>query len=204
MRIGIDFDNTIVSYDHLFHKVALEKGLIPESSAQNKISVRNYLREQNKEFEWTLLQGEVYGPKITDAAPCKGVIEFIKTAQSKKHEIFIISHRTKFPFLGPKYDLHKAAQNWLDKFLVMHDIDLALKSNAFFELTKEDKISRISYLNCDVFIDDLPEILDMEGFLNKTNRILYDPENKYNPTRSQHVVMKSWNSIQNYCFDGYL
>ena len=28
MRIGIDFDNTIVSYDALFHKVAREQGVI--------------------------------------------------------------------------------------------------------------------------------------------------------------------------------
>ena len=29
MRIGIDFDNTIVSYDTLFHKVAVEQGAVP-------------------------------------------------------------------------------------------------------------------------------------------------------------------------------
>jgi len=44
VRIGIDFDNTIVSYDTLFHRVALERGLIPISVPANKISVREYLR----------------------------------------------------------------------------------------------------------------------------------------------------------------
>ena len=28
MKIGVDFDNTIVSYDKVFHKVALEQSLI--------------------------------------------------------------------------------------------------------------------------------------------------------------------------------
>jgi hypothetical protein len=196
MRIGIDFDNTIVSYDRLFHTAALIKGLIPPSTPRNKLSVRNYLRQQKKEREWTLLQGEVYGPKITDADPCAGVIEFMKTARALKHEVYIISHRTKFPFLGPKYDLHLAAQNWLDQFIARHNIDLAQRSHAFFELTKEDKISRIAFLKCDVFIDDLPEILDMDGFLSGTRRILYDPENKCEPTMSQYVVMNSWNAIQ--------
>ena len=31
VRIGIDFDNTIVSYDVLFYKVALEQGVIPSN-----------------------------------------------------------------------------------------------------------------------------------------------------------------------------
>ena len=29
MILGVDFDNTIVAYDSLFHRVALERGLIP-------------------------------------------------------------------------------------------------------------------------------------------------------------------------------
>ena len=29
MRIGVDFDNTIVCYDTLFHRLAVEEGLIP-------------------------------------------------------------------------------------------------------------------------------------------------------------------------------
>ena len=53
MRIGIDFDNTIVSYDALFHKVAREAGLVPESVAATKVAVRDYLREIGREDDWT-------------------------------------------------------------------------------------------------------------------------------------------------------
>ena len=28
--LGIDFDNTIIKYDELFHRIAYEKGLIPQ------------------------------------------------------------------------------------------------------------------------------------------------------------------------------
>ena len=44
--LGIDFDNTLVNYDNLFHKVAVEKGLIKYSLPANKIAIRDYLREK--------------------------------------------------------------------------------------------------------------------------------------------------------------
>ena len=37
MRIGIDFDNTIVSYDELFYQIAQEKKLIPAELPVNKV-----------------------------------------------------------------------------------------------------------------------------------------------------------------------
>ena len=33
MRIGVDFDNTLVCYDGVFHRAALERGLIPSDLA---------------------------------------------------------------------------------------------------------------------------------------------------------------------------
>ena len=36
MHIGLDFDNTIVSYDILFHKVALEGGITMLSQSENQ------------------------------------------------------------------------------------------------------------------------------------------------------------------------
>ena len=44
MHIGIDFDNTIVCYGKVFHKVAVEKGLIPEDMSPSKNNVREHLR----------------------------------------------------------------------------------------------------------------------------------------------------------------
>ena len=59
--IGLDFDNTLVCYDKLFHKTALERGLIDKSIPRNKIAIRDYLRSKDKDEEFTLLQGEIYG-----------------------------------------------------------------------------------------------------------------------------------------------
>ena len=54
--IGIDFDNTLVIYDELFYKLAIERDLIPKNLSKNKIIIRNYLRAINKDEQFTNLQ----------------------------------------------------------------------------------------------------------------------------------------------------
>ena len=61
MRIGVDFDNTIANYDGVFHKAALERGLIPASLGSGKTDVRDYLNGSGRKDEFTELQGYVYG-----------------------------------------------------------------------------------------------------------------------------------------------
>ena len=63
MIIGFDFDNTIINYSKSFTKLAKLKNLVPEKINKDKISIRNYLRKNNIEDEWTILQGEVYGKR---------------------------------------------------------------------------------------------------------------------------------------------
>jgi FMN phosphatase YigB (HAD superfamily) len=67
MRLGFDFDNTLISYDQLFHRVALDKSLILAEILKQKNAVRDSMRERGIEEEWTRLQGEVYGSRILDA-----------------------------------------------------------------------------------------------------------------------------------------
>ena len=67
MRIGIDFDNTIVCYDEIFHRLAVERGLIGPDAPRGKSMVRDALRRSGREAEWTRLQGEAYGPRIGEA-----------------------------------------------------------------------------------------------------------------------------------------
>ena len=65
MHIGIDFDNTIITYDNLFHKYALKLQLINESVAKNKQVIRDTIRKlPNGNDRWTELQGLVYGKYI--------------------------------------------------------------------------------------------------------------------------------------------
>ncbi len=180
MIIGIDFDNTIVSWDHLFHEAALDRKLIPADLPITKNEVRNYLRRIGKEPLWTELQGYVYGVLIKKAPIISGVKDFLLHCKEKKMPVYIISHKTKYPFLGKQYDLHKAADSWLKDqgFYDSHGISLD-RSRVFFELTKQEKLSRIKSLGCTHFIDDLPEFLLEPGFSENVRRILFDPNNQY-------------------------
>ena len=45
MRIGIDFDNTIAAYDHVFLKAAKEWDLLPSEFAGNKTQIRDTIRQ---------------------------------------------------------------------------------------------------------------------------------------------------------------
>ena len=134
MRIGIDFDNTIVSYDALFHKVALEQDVIPARLAPTKLAVRDYLRRQDREDVWTEMQGTVYGARMDEAAAYPGVIEFLRWARGEGVALSIISHKTRHPFIGPKYDLHEAARRWVESHLYEGGRPLVQPQAVFFEL----------------------------------------------------------------------
>lgn len=199
MRIGIDFDNTIICYDQIFHKIAFEKGLIHKALPADKSSVRDYLRSQDKEGLWTEMQGYVYGKRLFEADPFPGVINFFKTCSVKSIPIFIISHKTRYPYVGKKYDLHQAAFRWLENkgFFSSDEFNIPI-SHVFFELSKREKIDRIHSLDCDFFIDDLPEFLIELGNSKNLNRILFDPwGNKKNTDRNLNRSM-TWNEIMNY------
>lgn len=180
MHLGVDFDNTIVCYDALFHKVAREKGLIPTGVPVNKSDVRNYLRRVDNEAAWTEMQGYIYGARMSEAAPYPGVIQFFQACREMGIKTSIISHKTRHPFLGEKYDLHGAATAWLEQQGFFDAAQIGLpRENVFFELTKLAKLERIGRCGCTHFIDDLPEFLGEPGFPAGTQRILFDPNNLY-------------------------
>lgn len=196
MRIGIDFDNTIVSYDALFHKVALEQGLVPPETPVNKVAVRDHLRRIGQEDRWTEMQGYVYGARMDEALAYEGVIEFIRRAGAVGHQVIIISHKTRHPFLGPQYDLHAAARAWIEHHLLWDGQALLPDERIFFELTKQEKLARISACGCDSFIDDLPEILLADGFPNQTARLLFDPEGHHGAFAADGLpVFRDWQQL---------
>ena len=178
MRIGLDFDNTIVSYDNIFFKVALEKGIIDKKKHVNKLLIREYLISLDKELIWTELQGEVYGPRMHEANSFVGVLDFISKACELGHNIFIISHKTKNPIKGPMYDLHNATKIWIKNNLISKGIELIKDHQIFLEETQIKKIKRIESCKCDLYVDDLPEILHSNIFPLSTEGYLFDP-NKY-------------------------
>ena len=195
MRIGFDFDNTIVSYDTLFHKVALEQGVIHASIPQSKLAVRDHLRAQNKEEIWTAMQGYVYGARMDEAQAYPHVFSVMQSLKNQGHTLAIMSHKTKYPYLGERYDLHAAARQWIKKYLCIENVPLIAEENIYFELTKEEKLQRITQFHCDYFIDDLPEILLAPQFPQETKRLLFDPESQHD-YREKLTVISSWLALE--------
>lgn len=196
MKIGIDFDNTIVSYDALFHKVALEQNLIPDTIPVNKVAVRDHLRKIGQEDRWTIMQGYVYGARMEEAFVYPGVIEFFERASASGHELAIVSHKTRYPFMGFPYDLHKEANSWVERHLIIPSRPLLSENSVFFELTKEEKLSRIANFCCEVFIDDLPEILTSPMFPEITRPLLFDPDGNHNLPLTP--TFRSWTEIADF------
>lgn len=201
MRIGVDFDNTIVCYDKVFFAAALEKGLISEDLPGSKNQVREFLRESGNGNAWTELQGYVYGARIAEADPYPGVFNFFQFCSQNNIPTFIISHKSRYPYLGPKYDLHDATHQWLVMKDFIHPDKLGLSKNSIFlELTKEKKLGRIAQLRCTHFIDDLPEFLTESNFPPGVKRILFDPDEIYLLENSLSRF-SSWDTIEQYFND---
>ena len=176
MHIGLDFDNTIVSYDALFHKVALEGGWITPEVPVSKVSVRDHLRAIGQEPVWTEMQGYVYGARMDEAAAYPGVVDCMAWAREQGITVSIVSHKTRHPFLGKQYDLHAAARHWIELHLTDDTGPLVASDRVHFELTKESKVQRIAHIGCTIYVDDLPEILLASGFPDGTHKILFDPD----------------------------
>lgn len=189
MRIGVDFDNTIICYDGIFHRVGVDQGLIPAGVGTAKNEVRDYLRNDDREDDWTELQGTVYGERVADCRPFPGAIDFFSACVREEVPVFVVSHKTRHPYLGPKHDLHAAARGWIDSVGLM---DTGISPEAVhFELTKAEKLARIGALGCTHFIDDLPEFLAEQDFPLGVHRILFDPNNLH-AGEERFVRVSNW------------
>jgi hypothetical protein len=199
MRIGVDFDNTIACYDGVFYTAALERGLIPAELGRDKNSVRDHLNGAGRNEDFTELQGHVYGMRMDLVALYPGVTSFVTAARAAGHDLFIVSHKTRYPILGPSHDLHAAAREFLSARGLVGDARSRIDpGRVFFELTREDKVARAAGIGCDIFIDDLPDILALPGFGEHMRRILFDPINQFGDVTNRAGNLDrfpSWNAI---------
>ncbi|MDD5593422.1 MAG: hypothetical protein PHG97_01605 [Candidatus Margulisbacteria bacterium] len=195
MKIGVDFDNTIACYDQVFYEAARAQRLITDDVAISKGHVRDYLRADGREDVWTELQGLVYGKYISQAPPFPGVMEFFEACRKGGIEINIISHKTRYPVIGEKLDLHEAAQKWLAQQGFYDEKRTGLsKERVFFETTKAGKLQRIIDSGCEIFIDDLPEFLAEPVFPPGVKKVLFDPNGSY-PDSADYLRLSSWAEI---------
>ena len=192
MHIGIDFDNTIVCYDRLFPALAVEQGLISSDQALSKEALRKHFIFQGQEEVWTRLQGVGYGPQMHRAELYPGVLAFIKSVLSQNHAVSVVSHKTRYPYLGEAYDLHFFAHRWLGENIIQHlTIEERSHFNYYFEASIESKVARIRTVGCTHFVDDLEKILLHGDFPDSVRKILFT-QKKRDQTDPDITQMHSW------------
>ena len=202
--IGVDFDNTLVSYDELFHEIALQQGLIPPTIAKSKKSIRDHLRGlPDGEVEWQKLQALAYGPRMRDAKLVDGVRAFFELCNRNRVKVYVVSHKTDFVSHDKtQTNLRMAALSWMEanKFFRPACDGLGLCPDAvFFGETRREKIDHIKKLCCTHFIDDLEETFSEESFPVNVKKILYAP---HPPpiVRPKMKVVTNWQEINDYFF----
>lgn len=200
MHIGIDFDNTLVSYDALFYRCACERHLIPPHLTPTKAAVREWLwRQPDGNTPWTELQGEVYGRRMAEAVWFPGVDAFLAFCRRRRFRISIISHKLEYPALGPRVNLRDATLVWMEAHGFFRPAGFNLsRDDVYFEASREQKLARIAERQCTHFVEDLPEVLQDPAFPSGVIKLLFDPAGVVGKTGPDIQVFRAWADIQRY------
>ncbi|NQT72542.1 MAG: hypothetical protein HQ553_07195 [Chloroflexi bacterium] len=200
--IGIDFDNTLVTYDESIYRFALERCLIQPEMEKNKKKIRDSIRQLiDGENKWRTVQAAVYGPRMEEAQLIDGVKDFFQECKHRGAKIYIVSHKTKYASQDEtKTNLREAALWWM-KINKFFDSDgLGLRPNEiYFEATLQEKIERIKELECSHFIDDLEETFNEDIFPNDVVKILYATRDA-GKVLSGVCLLSSWEEISEFFF----
>jgi len=197
VRIGIDFDNTIICYDEVFAAAARQRARVPDGWTGLKPNWRDSLRSKpGGELAWQGLQGWVYGKGIGHAKIFPGVSEFLAACRQAKACVCIVSHKTQFGHQdADRTDLRDAARSWLRTAGVIGAKESALTAdNVYFEDLMSAKVSRIATLKLDIFIDDLVEVFEQPHFPRQTRPILFGGGHR--PGHARYQPQPSWADIR--------
>jgi hypothetical protein len=202
VRIGVDFDNTIVTYDEVFRACARNCGLIDAKFTGRKQAIRDFIRLlPDGELTWQRLQGQVYGQGIVDATMFAGVDSFLRRCRAEKCPVVVVSHKTEYGHYDPaRINLRRAALDWMTAhgFFCADGYGIPADS-VFFESTRPEKLARIASLGCTHFIDDLEEVLADPGFPSDVQPILFsDGQDASNGAR--YAVCPTWAAIEGRIF----
>ncbi len=195
MRIGVDFDNTIVDYDNVFALAARRANLVDENCSGGKEAVRKAVRAlPDGEVKWMRLQGKVYGALMSKARMVEGFVSFLEASRTAGIPVYIVSHKTeRGHFDEEQIDLRKAARRWLRDNGVSGPNGLP-ESHVFFEATRGEKIERIKELRCSHFIDDLEEVFREPSFPEAVERYLLSRRDGDLPS-GPFKAYRNWNEI---------
>jgi hypothetical protein len=201
LRIGIDFDNTIINYDDVFCATAKECGLIAPQFTGGKQAVRDAVRLRPEgDLAWQRLQGQVYGKGIGRATMIAGVASFLRRCTAEGCAVAVVSHKTEFGhYDADRVNLRQAALGWM-RTQRLFDGDCSIgQADVYFEATRNQKLERIARLGLTHFIDDLEEVLTDPGFPPSVQRILFAPRG---PARAPSCIpCATWHDIERQVFE---
>ena len=155
MIIGIDLDNTIVDCEAMF--LTLSEDLLGRSlSGCSRDEARVQVRKECGDIFWTKIQAIVYGTRYLECPPYDGAISAINLISNSSHitQVKIISHKTRMDSAEGIYNLRTIALQWIKLNLPEESIN-----SVHFKDSIIAKQNCIVNEHCDVFLDDLPEIL---------------------------------------------
>ncbi len=201
--IAVDFDNTIVNYDDVFHGLAVERRLIDETVGKSKVAVREHVRGlPDGERHWRKLQAAAYGSEMWRAQPTNGVQAFFTACSGHRCQVYVVSHKTMYADQDDRrFNLRSAAMDWMvsNNFFKPEGLGLD-RTHVFFEETRIDKLNRVKSLGCSHLIDDLEETFLEEGVASTIDKILYAPHGSQldmpGVTRASN-----WQEITDYVFN---
>ncbi|MCB9554711.1 MAG: hypothetical protein H6707_01325 [Deltaproteobacteria bacterium] len=179
--IGLDLDNTLIDYAELFEVSAHAMGYFEQRQGRQRLAVRQALRMQpGGEARWQAVQADVYGRRLKQAQPADGAVDFLRHCVERSVRVVLISHKTQHAAADRSLDLRQAALDWLAEWSLDRWFT---EDNVYFCCTRQQKLRRIADQACDVFIDDLRELLNDGDFPPSTRGIWFCP----GPERSQQA-----------------
>jgi hypothetical protein len=202
LRIGIDFDNTIITYDDVFRSAAKQGGLVNQDFSGSKQAVRNAIRLlPDGELAWQRLQGQIYGKGIVGAKLVEGVVSFLRRCRAEGCMVAVVSHKTEFGHFDPdRVNLRAAALDWMAAQGLLDGERGIARADVYFEGTRAEKLKRIAALSLTHFIDDLEEVLTDPDFPPQVERILFAGEAR--PVEASYICCSNWGDIERQVFGG--
>jgi len=194
--VGVDLDNTIICYDDLFHRLALESELVASAIQPSKKLVRDHIRGLPEgDVAWQRLQAEAYGPRIHEAGLFPGVKECFAAFRSRGIRSYIVSHKTRFAGVGDRdVSLRDCALDFLRASGIVDCLEGG-ETDVYFSDTRREKCRTVETLRCEAFVDDLVETFQEPDFPVETERLLFDPQGVYAPDVPARRFC-SWAAIQ--------
>lgn len=202
LRVGLDFDNTIICYDKIFLAQARARRLVPTCFEGGKQAIREaVLRRPDGEVSWQQLQAYAYGKGIEYAVLNEGVDHFLRRCRAQGIPVSIVSHKTEFGHFGrSRFNLREVALRWMEASGFFSDDGYGLRrGDVFMEATRAEKLERIASLRCTHFVDDLVEVLTDPAFPEGVVRLLFARGSVHPPSRL-YVACRSWSDVESAVF----